>query len=60
MALKRCPELLGQFIGACQSREWGHVFIVPYASRFTDGEVGFDVDANLLLGVGLDSGKGRH
>ncbi|SDQ29326.1 OprD family porin [Pseudomonas sp. B21-012] len=40
--------------------EWGQGFQVDYASGFTQGTVGFGVDAIALLGVRLDSGKGRH
>ena len=43
-----------------QNREWGQGFILRYASGFTEGALGFGVDANLMLGVTLDSGKGRH
>lgn len=43
-----------------QNREWGQGFILRYASGFTDGALGFGVDANLMLGMSLDSGKGRH
>lgn len=40
--------------------EWGQGFQVDFASGFTEGTVGFGVDAIALLGVRLDSGKGRH
>lgn len=40
--------------------EWGQGFQLDYSSGFTDGTVGFGVDAIGLLGVRLDSGKGRH
>ncbi|MGE8407479.1 MAG: OprD family porin [Pseudomonas sp.] len=40
--------------------EWGQGFQVDYTSGFTQGTVGFGVDAIALLGVKLDSGKGTH
>ncbi|MGQ7818687.1 OprD family porin [Metapseudomonas furukawaii] len=40
--------------------EWGQGFQFNYTSGFTDGTVGFGVDALGLLGVKLDSGRGRH
>lgn len=40
--------------------EWGQGFQLDYTSGFTQGPVGFGVDAIGLLGVRLDSGKGRH
>ncbi|AYC31023.1 OprD family porin [Pseudomonas cavernae] len=40
--------------------EWGQGFQFNYASGFTAGTVGVGVDALGLLGVKLDSGKGRH
>ncbi|RVU51075.1 outer membrane porin, OprD family [Pseudomonas syringae pv. syringae] len=40
--------------------EWGQGFILDYRSGFTEGSVGFGVDALGLLGVRLDSGKGTH
>lgn len=44
-----------------QSRreEWGQGFIGTFESGFTQGTVGFGVDAIGLLGLKLDSGKGR-
>ena len=39
-----------------EAREWGQGFIFNYASGFTQGTVGFGVDAIGLLGVKLDSG----
>ena len=38
---------------------WGHGFIGTFESGFTQGTVGVGVDAIGLLGVKLDSGKGR-
>ncbi|MDM9654060.1 OprD family porin [Pseudomonas wenzhouensis] len=40
-------------------QEWGQGFIATYESGFTQGTVGFGVDAIGLLGIKLDSGKGR-
>ncbi|WP_297834044.1 OprD family porin [Pseudomonas sp.] len=40
--------------------EWGQGFILDYRSGYTDGPVGFGVDALGMLGVRLDSGKGTH
>ncbi|MDH4607366.1 OprD family porin, partial [Pseudomonas sp. BN102] len=43
-----------------KQEEWGQGFLFNYASGFTAGTVGVGVDALGLLGVKLDSGKGRH
>lgn len=40
--------------------EWGQGFQFNYSSGFTQGTVGVGVDAIGLLGIKLDSGKGRH
>jgi hypothetical protein len=40
--------------------EWGQGFQFNYTSGYTEGTVGFGVDALGLLGIKLDSGKGRH
>jgi hypothetical protein len=40
--------------------EWGQGFQFNYVSGYTQGTVGVGVDAIGLLGVKLDSGKGRH
>lgn len=40
--------------------EWGQGFQLNFTSGYTQGTVGFGVDAIGLLGVRLDSGKGRH
>ncbi len=42
-----------------KSEEWGQGFILRAESGFTEGTVGFGVDALGLLGVELDSGRGR-
>jgi hypothetical protein len=39
-----------------EASEWGQGFIFNYASGFTEGTVGFGIDAVGLLGVKLDSG----
>ncbi len=41
-----------------KQEEWGQGFIFNYTSGYTEGTVGFGVDALGLLGVRLDSGKG--
>ena len=41
------------------SAEWGQGFQVDFQSGYTAGTVGFGVDAIGLLGVKLDSGRGR-
>ncbi len=47
--------------GAPQSKaeEWGQGFILNYESGFTEGSVGFGVDAIGLLGLKLDSSPDR-
>ncbi|WNW09737.1 OprD family porin [Pseudomonas sp. DTU_2021_1001937_2_SI_NGA_ILE_001] len=39
--------------------EWAQGFLLDYQSGFTQGTVGFGLDAMGLLGVKLDSGRGR-
>lgn len=46
--------------GGNTQEEWGQGFLFNYASGYTQGTVGVGVDALGLLGVKLDSGKGRH
>lgn len=41
---------------AGQAEEWGQGFVLNYQSGFTEGTVGFGVDAIGLLGVRLDGG----
>jgi hypothetical protein len=43
-----------------KTEEWAQGFILDVKSGYTDGTVGFGVDALGLLGVTLDTGKGRH
>lgn len=40
--------------------EWGQGFILDFRSGYTQGPVGFGLDAIGLYGVRLDSGKGTH
>lgn len=48
--------------GARQSKreEWAQGFILDYESGFTDGPIGFGVDALGMLGLKLDSGPDRQ
>ena len=48
--------------GANQSKrdEWAQGFLLNYESGFTEGPVGFGIDAIGLLGVKLDSGPERQ
>ena len=43
-----------------RTEEWAQGFMLNYQSGFTEGTVGFGVDALGLLGIRLDSGDGRH
>ncbi|NHN78411.1 OprD family porin [Azotobacter chroococcum] len=43
-----------------KQEEWGQGFILDYKSGYTQGPVGFGVDALGLWGIRLDSGKGTH
>ena len=43
-----------------KTEEWAQGFMLDYKSGYTDGTVGFGVDALGMLGVTLDSGKGRN
>ncbi len=45
--------------GQNKREEWAQGFILRVESGFTEGTVGFGVDALGLLGVKLDSGRGR-
>lgn len=42
------------------AKSWGQGFIATFESGFTQGSVGVGVDAFGLLGVKLDSGRGRN
>ncbi|HAW22489.1 MAG: OprD family porin [Gammaproteobacteria bacterium] len=46
--------------GQSYREEWGHGFIGTFESGFTQGTVGVGVDAIGLLGVKLDTGRGRQ
>jgi hypothetical protein len=46
--------------GQSKTAEWAQGFLLDYKSGFTDGTVGFGVDALGLLGVRLDGGAGNH
>lgn len=46
--------------GQGKTEEWAQAFMLKYTSGYTDGTVGFGVDALGLLGITLDSGPGRH
>ncbi|MCU1731146.1 MULTISPECIES: OprD family porin [unclassified Pseudomonas] len=46
--------------GGNTQREWGQGFQLDYTSGFTQGTVGFGVDAIALYGVRLDSSKAHH
>lgn len=43
-----------------KTEEWAQGFILKYESGYTQGPVGFGVDGLGLLGITLDSGRGRH
>lgn len=43
-----------------KTEETAQGFLLRYQSGFTPGPVGFGLDAQGLLGVTLDSGRGRH
>ncbi|MHC8354145.1 OprD family porin [Pseudomonas sp. LB3P81] len=43
-----------------KTEEWAQGFMLDFKSGYTNGTVGFGVDTLGLLGITLDSGKGRH
>lgn len=43
-----------------KTEEWAQGFMLDYKSGYTDGTVGFGVDALGMMGIALDSGMGRH
>lgn len=45
--------------GQSKREEWGQGFILKYESGFTQGTLGFGLDALGLVGLKLDSGRGR-
>lgn len=48
-----------QFEGQNKREEWGQGLWLDMKSGYTEGTVGFGLDAMGLLGIKLDSGKGR-
>nr|WP_314482041.1 OprD family outer membrane porin [uncultured Pseudomonas sp.] len=46
--------------GPSRTQEWGQSFKLDYQSGYTDGSLGVGLDALGMLGIKLDSGKGRH
>ncbi|KIP98802.1 MULTISPECIES: OprD family porin [Pseudomonas] len=46
--------------GAGYSEAWAHGIIGKFESGFTEGTVGFGVDAFAMLGIKLDTGGGRN
>lgn len=48
----------GGSAGQSKQDEWAQGFILRYESGFTEGPVGFGIDAISMLGTRLDSGKG--
>ncbi|BFT63564.1 OprD family outer membrane porin [Pseudomonas moorei] len=43
-----------------KTEEWAQGFMLDFKSGYTNGVVGFGIDALGLTGITLDSGKGRH
>ncbi|MGB3122993.1 MAG: OprD family porin [Pseudomonas sp.] len=43
-----------------KQEEWGQGFILNFNSGYTQGPVGFGVEALGMLGIRLDSGRGTH
>jgi hypothetical protein len=43
-----------------KTEEWAQGFMLDYKSGYTDGTIGFGVDALGLLGITLDSSRERH
>jgi len=43
-----------------RTEEWAQGFLLDFRSGYTDGLVGFGVDATAMMGITLDSGRGRH
>ncbi|SDG70377.1 imipenem/basic amino acid-specific outer membrane pore [Pseudomonas benzenivorans] len=46
--------------GQSYREEWAHGILANYASGYTQGVVGFGVDAHAALGLKLDSGNGTN
>jgi len=45
--------------GKSYLREWGQSIVARFESGFTSGRIGFGMDAQAMLAVRLDSGRGR-
>lgn len=43
-----------------KTEEWAQGFMLDFKSGYTEGTLGFGIDALGLMGITLDSGKGRH
>ncbi|WP_183674250.1 OprD family porin [Pseudomonas sp. OG7] len=43
-----------------KTEEWAQGFLLDVRSGYSEGAVGFGVDATAMLGLTLDSGRGRH
>lgn len=43
-----------------RTEEWAQGFLLDFRSGYTDGTVGFGVDATAMMGITLDTGRGRH
>lgn len=43
-----------------KTQELAHGLLLKFESGYTQGAVGYGVDASLLTGITLDSGRGRH
>lgn len=43
-----------------KTEEWAQGFMLDFKSGYTDGTIGVGIDALGLMGVTLDSGRGRH
>src|SRR5690606_5065970 len=45
--------------GQAKREEWAQGFVLDIQSGYTDGDIGFGLDALGMLGIKLDSGRGR-
>ncbi|WP_054056755.1 OprD family porin [Pseudomonas asplenii] len=43
-----------------KTEDWAQGFLLDFRSGYTDGLIGFGVDATAMMGITLDSGRGRH
>lgn len=46
--------------GGKDGREWGHSILTNFSSGYTEGFVGFGLDAHAYMSFKLDSGRGRN